>query len=354
MWIKALYCTEDIEYAQRLIAYFDKEYTNKIELNACSSVDRAMQLLKDVDIVLFGREYETEIEKYLRLIPCKVVIMTDQIYENTVRGAVQIEKYQRTDNIYMQLLDCYSTNVNVKKARVASDDTGKQRVYVFVSASGGVGTSTIAKSFASKCAQYEKTLYLDFGLFNKSEIQSGSEHGMDEVLLALKSRRNILTIKLSSAVAQSVYGYYCYGSCTNPMDLMNLNVEDIKNLMNEISVLSEYKRVIIDLGCALGEKELVVLSRAYKIVFVVDEKESSVRRFEPFINMIYALESRDEIKLARRLQVFRNMVDNNYGNSNWPYEYEISGWAPMVRGVESESDIISRIALSDSFNKLEN
>ena len=43
MWIKALFCTQDSEYAQRLVSYFDSEYTNKYELNVCSSLDRALQ-----------------------------------------------------------------------------------------------------------------------------------------------------------------------------------------------------------------------------------------------------------------------------------------------------------------------
>jgi len=353
MWIKALYCTQDVEYAQRLTAFFDSEYTNKLELNVCTSVERAMQLLKGIDIFLVGKEFETEIKALLRQIPCPVVLMTEQIYEDGLSDLKQIEKYQRADGIYRQLLDFYSQGSKIKKARESENAQTEQKIYVFTSANGGNGTTTTARAFARKCSMYEKTLYLDFGMYNQMPVETGAEHGMDEIILALKSRRNILPLKLNSAIAQTGYGFYGYGSCVNPIDMLEINVEDMKALIKELTLLTEYTKIVIDIGTALTERELVLLNHADRIIYVVDEREISTRKFRIFEALLDALEKREDTKLLRKLTVFRNMVKNDYEHANWPYEYEISGWAPLIPDAVEESEIIGRIAASDSFNGLE-
>ena len=354
MWIKALYCTQDVEYAGRLTAFFDSEYTNKLELNVCSTVERAMQLLKGIDIFLVGKEFEAEIQERFRQISCPVILMTDQIYEDGLVNLNQIEKYQRADGIYRQVLDFYSQGSRIKIARETENTHIAQKIYVFTSANGGNGTTTIARAFAKKCAMYEKTLYLDFGMYDDLPVETGAEHGMDEIILALKSRRNILPLKLNSAIAQTKYGFFGYGSCVNPIDMLELNAEDMKSLVKELTLLTEYSKVVIDIGTALSERELVLLSHADRIVYVVDERKISVSKFPVFEALADALEKRENTKLLRKLTVFRNMVHDDYDHHNWPYEeYEISGWAPVISGTEDEAEIIGQIAASDSFNSLE-
>ena len=353
MWIKALFCTQDSEYAQRLVSYFDSEYTNKYELNVCSSLDRALQLLNGMDMLLVGKEFEQEVKRNIRLIACPIVIMTDHLYENTIDGTVQIEKYQHADAIYKQLLECYSNVANVKASRMATNITANQKIVVFTSANGGNGTSTVARAFAKKCSLYEKTLFLDLGMYNDLPLESGSQNGMDDIILALKSRRNILPLKLSSCVAKTSYGFFSYGSCANPMDMLELGVNDIKTLLKEISALSEYTKVVIDLGNSLTERDLAFFSSADTIVFVLDEREISNRKFQMFLTFMGALEKRENCKLLRKISVFKNMVSKDYNHENWSYDYQISGWAPFVSNTESEEEVVERIAASDSFSNLE-
>lgn len=352
MWVKVLYCTSDQEYAKRLTFFFDVEYRNKVELNVCSSIERAMQLLQGIDIFLVGEEFRGEIDSIRKRISCSVVIMAENMYEDTSDDLIQIEKYQRADNIYRGLLDVYAGGNRVKLKRPESEADKKQRIYVFTSANGGNGTTTIARSFARKCSVYEKTLYLDLDLYSMQQVESGQEHGMDELIMALKSRRNILSLKLSSAVSKSVYGFYSYGICTNPINLLEINTEDMKVLIEELMLLNEYGRIVIDLGTSLTERELVVLNYADDIVYVIDEQNISVRKFGKFLELLEALEKREQTKLLRKLVLFRNKVNNDYDNNSRLYDYEVKGWAPFVPAQE-ETEIIKGISASDSFNNLE-
>lgn len=353
MWIKALYCTQDSEYAQRLTAFFDSEYTNKLELNVCSSIERAMQLLKGIDIFLLGKEFEEKIGDQLRQIPCPVVLMTDQLYEDGHSDFMQIEKYQRADGIYRQLLDFYSQGSQIKRVREAENTKTGTKIYVFTSANGGNGTTTAARAFARKCSMYEKTLYLGLGMYDELPIEGGAEHGMDDIILALKSRRNILPLKLDSAITQTSYGFYGYGNCENPIDMLEINAEDMKSLIKELALLTEYTKIVVDIGTALTERELVLLKHADLIVYVIDEREISIHKFPIFEALLGALERRENSKLLRKLVIFRNMVSSDFDNHRWPYKHEISGWAPFIQGTEDEMEIIGRIAASDSFNGLE-
>lgn len=353
MWIKALFCTQDSEYARRLDLYFESEYANKYEINICSSFDRALQLLEGVDMFLVGKEFEQEIEKNIRRISCPIVMMTDQLYENTIGGIVQIAKYQRADDIYIQLLDCYARVANAKALRTMTIQQGNQKVYIFTSANGGNGTSTVARAFAKKCSFYEKTLFLDLGMYSDLPIESGAKNGMDDVIFALKSRRHILPLKLSSSVARTSYGFFSYGTCMNPMHLLELNSNDIISLLKEINSLNEYTKVVVDLGNSFVERDLVLFNRADTIVFVLDERKVSTRKFKMFLTLLEALEKRENCKLLNKISVFKNMVSKDYNHESWPYAYPITGWAPIVSNTENEDDIIERIAASDSFSNLE-
>lgn len=352
MWVKVLYCTKDQEYAERLTAFFDAEYTNKIELNVCSSMERAMQLLQGIDIFLLGEEFEDEIASRLRLIPCPVAVMVEQVYDNGANNMMQIEKYQRADLIYRKLLDFYAAGSKIKKTRQDNESQKKQKIYVFTSANGGNGTTTIARAFARKCATYEKTLYLDLDMYSMLQMEDGQQHGIDELIMALKSRRNILSLKMNSAIAKCVYGFYSYGTCVNPIDLLEINVEDMKALMDELALLGEYTRIVIDIGTALTERELVALSRADEIIYIMDERDISVQKFGKFTELLGALEKREHTKLLRKISVFRNKVNRDYDNNNWSYDYEVRGWAPYVP-TEEEAEIVERVAASDSFHNLE-
>lgn len=352
MWVKALYCTQDQEYAERLTAFFDVEYGNKIELNICSSMERAVQLLDGIDVFCVGKEYEHEIAAKIRQISCPVAIMADQVYDNGRNTMMQIEKYQRADAIYRQILEVYASGSEIKKTRTDAELSGAQRVYVFTSANGGNGTTTIARAFAQKCSVYEKTLYIDFGMYNTLSMEEQQSHGMDELIMALKSRRNVLPVKLSSTVSKTIYGFYSYGNCSNPINLLEINAEDMKVLMKELTNLKEYSCIVIDIGMLLTERELVTLGYADEIVYIMDEREISQQKFGIFLQLMEALEKRDQIKMLNKIAVFRNKVNKDYDMENWSYPFEIRGWAPEVM-CEAESELIARIAASDSFHNLE-
>lgn len=361
MWIKAVCCTKDTGYAKRLARFLDKEYGNKIELNLCSSLESVFDILGQykIDIVLFGDEFSRDILPHLKDIPCTCAFLTEQARES-VPGAetqhfhlAQIEKFQRGDEIYKEILDAYSAGGNVKRLRAGGKDREDLAVYVFTSADGGCGTSTVARAFAQKHAAYEKVMYLDFGLFTTIQVLDGSAnvHGMDEIIFALKSRRNILPLKLMSAVACTEERFYTFGSCSNGLDLLELNAEDVRTLISGLCALGEYQKVVVDIGTAVSYKEIEWMKSADVIVYVMEESDIGRQKYEKFRNLLENAERKEQMRFAKKIRLFRNKVRREY-EKNSVLSEEAAGWAPYV-SVDSYAAVADRIARSDSFSGLE-
>lgn len=354
MLIKAVYCTKDITYAKRLSNYFDKEYGNKIELNICSSIEESLNFVHQyhVDIALFEEDFEAEARKRIKDIPCTCVFMAEQIFESDSNEFGRISKFQRGDRIYRSIFELYSSGEKVKQISLNSGQKQNLKVYVFTSASGGIGTTTIARAYAKKCAAYEKVLYLDLGLFNLSEIVEGNVNGLNEILLALKSRRNILPFKLQSAAGSMTDRVFTYGACSNETDLLELNAEDMDNLMDGIMTLSEYQKVIIDIGASIFLKEVEFMKRADRIICIVDESDIGKQKYEKFCIFLEEIGKKEQLRLMKKMFVFRNKIRQDYNNDLWNETGRVAGWAPYV-SMNTYDSVIDRIAQSDSFSNME-
>ncbi len=354
MWIKAVFCTKDTVYAERLAGFFDREYGNKIELNFCPTVESFFDYIDQytIDVALFGDEFEEEIEKRIKDIPCSCAVITEQIYETNTHGLAQIGKFQKGNGIYKDIFELYSSGKRVKQMNLNHSGSEMQKMYVFISANGGSGTSTIAKAYARRCASYEKVLYLDLGLFHCAEVTEGNSNGMDEVILALKSRRNILPLKLVSAVAKTKDGAFTYGPCSNACNLLELNAQDIRNLMGSLSALSEYNKIIVDIGAFISQKEIEFLKNADAVVCVVDESEIGEKKYRKLYEFMENAGKKEQIRLVKKMFVFRNKVRQDYEADSGNIQSGVIGWAPWIL-LDSYDAVVDRIAQSDSFHNME-
>ncbi len=351
MWIRVLYCTEDVVYADRLAAYLDRAYGEKMEMNTVSSVSALQDYLQKntVDVVLYGDEFGEAFPTSRKRVGYAWAVMGEEIYENQPENV--IDKYQSAEQICKKILNIYAESDKVKKlpdVRITDED---RIVFAFVSASGGVGTSAVARAFARRCAGLEKVLYLNMGLFHFNEEETIG-NGLEDILVALKSRRNILPIKLVSAVAPLKDRVFTYGASRNNIDLMELTPEDVNNLLRSIRSLKEYKKVIIDVGSGISAKEIEMLKMADTIVYVTDESEIAAKKYERFTILLDRLEKKEDAHLANKVYIFRNKVKQNFKDTFSEFQGRVIGWAPFVMS-ESYETVITRIAQSDSFHELE-
>lgn len=354
MWMRLLICTKDVTYAKRLTAIFEREYGDKMEISVFSDPQYLMdsEKCKTADVVLFGEEFEQEAAMVSRNMSWVWAVLADLLYGNEDEEIVRFPKYQRTDCLYKAILDLYAKGGRVRRSASVSRSENACRVYTFLSAGGGVGTTTVARAYAGKCALYEKVLYLDMRISELEWNQEETEHGMDEILVALKSRRDILSIKLMSAVTVTREKVSVFAACKEPMHLLEVTGEDVVRLINTVRGLGEYDKVILDAGNNLSERELAMIRQADSLIYVVEDNELARKKYEGLCTIFQALEQREGIKILRKMMIFRNKAVRKE-QIGWGIQgIKECGWAPKIE-VDSFETVIDRIMQSDAFDNME-
>ena len=358
MWIRLLLCTKDAVYTERLTAFFEKEYGDKLEISRFSNIEYLIESIEEhsADFILFGEEFEDEALSYANKLPCMWAVLMNQVYETENNSYVRIAKYQRADKLYKAILDAYSKGSKVKQfsSRAGGHEKAGAKVYIFLAAGGGVGTTTIARAYARKCAIREKVLYLNLEILGIPWSREDQDHGLDDIMMALKSRRDILSIKLESAVTDTPDKVYTYNASTNPWNLLELTEADIIRLIDGIRGLGEYSKIIFDVGTGLTERETALLKCADHLICVVEDNDNTQDRvkFDRLCEVLRILEQKSGIKLLRKMRIFRNKAVRNTGADWSGSEIREAGWAPRIEQASYDA-VENRIMQSDAFDHME-
>lgn len=354
MWIKVLFCTSDTDYAGRLSYFFEREYGDKISLDTCSVVQNLVPLIEKnkPDVVLIDEEeYQKDKALFKKLLLPKAVLSDKASFYDEDSEVRQIPKYQRADDIYKDMLELYSDSGNIRRIK-SLGSAGKNRIFAFVASKGGVGTTTVALSYAEKCAPFEKVLFLNLSPYYVSLDDKKSEGGFDDILFALRSRRNLLSVKLMSAVSESRDRVYSFCECSDPLELLGLSGEDIEKLLSGIREIDEYNKIIVDLGSAATAYTEQVLKEADRIIYVTDEDRESRPKTERFEKLLENISRKNGIRLLSKTRAFRNKVQEDFGGSHFNSSIKLLGYAPLVKDADTERDILNRIINSDSLDGL--
>lgn len=355
--MKLLICTEDTVYSKRLSAFLEREHGDKIETVVFGDWQQTVDYMEQysADVVLAGEEYEAAALAVSSQWSCAFGILRSQNYAENGEEETDIAKYQRADRIFQEILELYAKKGKVKKVKY-NEKSHEGDLYVFISSCGGSGTSTIARAYARSCARYEKVLYLDMNLLKEEDGEE--KHGMDAVLMALKSRRDILHVKLMSAVSAADDKVYSYGDCSNPLDWYEISEEDIRRLIAGIEDAEEYQKIVVDAGASMTGNTLELLRLAQRIICIREDTETDSKKFRKLCGLLEALEKKEGISLMRKLFVFRNKAakaaaDEEMRRGRTEYGAGIAGWAPKL-SYENREELIDRIAWSDAFDRMEN
>lgn len=348
MKIKIAMCTADIQYGRKITQYFQVHYYDKFVWNVFTETTYLMDFLKngDVDLVLLGSELRNQVDfsvlqgKEDRI--CAYLV--DDLDENESANIHQLEKYARGDKIYRDLLELYSlkSNIHFQNAAKVNDKT---EIYAFVSPAGGVGTSTIASAVAQNYAKFEKVLYINLETMGASQLvfEEEGKNGFDELIFSIKSRRRALELKLASAVSRDRSGVYFFEVSKNTLDILELSIEDIKELLTAIQQIKEYDKVILDVGNGLGEKEIAAMTYANRIITILDDSESTDKKFERYMGALQTLEQKNKADICSKMFLFYNKVIKNAQLPEQKFQIRVGGSFPKIENGTYDG-IIGKIA----------
>lgn len=352
MKMKLVICTNDNPYATRFMNYFDVHYADRMELVQFTDTELLGQYIsrEHLDICLMDREMLKTMAPGMKERAIVVVLTEDR--DEEAEAYQCIYKYQKAEIIFKELLNIYAD----KKSNIKSfhkHGPNEARSYVFCSASGGAGATTVALAYAIRQARERNVLYLNLQQYSNADlILKGEGTGkFDDVIFALKSKRGTLSLKLESLVRKSKENVNFFVSCENPMDLQELTVEEIEKLLREVISCGLYQEVIIDIDSRLNPLEIAVMEQVEHIILVEGGTVSNSMKFGKFYRALEAVEDKKRKAFLSKLLLFYNQFSNKTSIEIEENLAPVIGGIPRFEGVGMEG-IISRIVMMDVFGQL--
>ncbi|MDE6204044.1 MAG: hypothetical protein K2G19_11285, partial [Lachnospiraceae bacterium] len=334
-------------YCERLVNYFNSHYYDKFQWNVYTQSEYLQHIFESdtADLILVGGEMESglqSLDEKLRDGRLWAYLVDED--DGQEEGIWYLAKYRRADQIYKDLLDLYARKEHARYENT-SIVSGKTTFIAFISAAGGLGASTIACAAAKSFSQMEKTLYLNLENTGSCKMSFRGEEkpGLDELVYAVKSRRNTLGLKIESSVSRDETGTYYFKECSNPMDLQSLLPEEIKELLKAIETAKVYDKVIIDLGNGLQDKEIAVMSMANRVVMVTDNSEIALLKLGRYLEFVQTVEEVKKVDIISKIQIYFNKILKNAQIPDQISQIRVGGAFPMIE-TGNFTGIIDKIA----------
>lgn len=316
MKIKLAILENDSSYLNRITSVFMSKYSDKLEIYSFTDKDVAIKSINDTKINVFLVSDKFEVNSNIIPESCGLAYLVESNDIEMLHNQKAIFKYQKADLIYKQILSLYSENISDDaKLRFNDSDT---KFIAFVSASGGVGNTTIAVSYSKFLARRGKSvLFLDLSLTGYCDKFFNGEGQFDfsDLIYSLKSRKSNVGLKIASIIKNDETGLNYISSAKSPLHMNELYKEDIEKLLNEINILGEYEYVIIDLELNFEEKNVYVLDRCDRIVFVSDGSEISNSKFERMYSALKIIEDNRNVNILDKSGIIYNKFSNKLGKT---------------------------------------
>lgn len=141
----------------------------------------------------------------------------------------------------------------------------------------------MAAAFALNCSLNNKSaLYLSMEKIPTTDIIFDGEgkYTLTDVVYAVKSKRSNLSMKLESfAITDSANVDY-FAAPKNPMDLHEMNDEDVELLISELKSMGLYDFIVIDADFNITPTFKKIIDCSDKTVIVVNDDERSAHKVD--------------------------------------------------------------------------
>lgn len=352
MKIKLAILEKDKSYLTRIVSAFGLKYSEKFEIYSFTDPDIALATLNSakIDVLLAGDVYDIDVS----ILPnrCAFAYLVDSAGIDMLHDQPAICKFQKADLIYKQILSVYSEKASSITGFKLSGDEGK--VIVFCSASGGVGSSTMAAACSVYMASREKkVLYLNLEKFGSADLffSGQGQFDMSDIIFALKSKKTNLAMKLESCVKQDRRGVYFYSQAKIALDMIEMNTDDTIRLLSELKVTGNYNYIILDMDFGIDKDMLNIYRQAQDIILVGDGSYESNAKIQRAYTALMTVEQNADAPLINRMSFIYNKVSSKTGHAIDAPGLKSLGGAPRYARAEVQQ-VIEQLAAMDIFEAL--
>ena len=273
----------DEDYRKRLSDFYIKNYHDKIEILNFSSLDSFENNRghKTIDIMLVSETIEDDLSMYSEKI--SIAYLSDRDLIERKNNIKTINKFKKPEKIYKEILNVLADGVNGDIA------------YKFSEGNNTLGIPT---------------LYLNFEALSSSNIFLPGEGntGFDEIIYALKSKKQSVSLKIESNVLKNEDGLDFFNEARIVLDMLEMSDEDISVLIREIQSMGKYRHIIIDSNLNLGSRLNIFSKLAYKVIFVFEDTKLGIKKMSDLNEALHLLENGGNIDITNKLSLICNKV----------------------------------------------
>ncbi len=186
---------------------------------------------------------------------------------------------------------------NAKRSATAGPKLG--RIYTFLGAKGGVGTTTLAVNFAAIAAQSKKnTVLLDLDMrANDAAMQLGA-HPQYTLLEVAENLSRLDQALFEGFVTRDPLGFYLVGPPDNLEHRGFFTDYQFKEFATFL--VEKYDTIVVDGGVAINDEVVIAAMQISAAVFLVVTQElASIRNAQRYVSFLMRLGvTADQIKLV--------------------------------------------------------
>lgn len=313
---------QDVRYVDKLVNYFNVHYSDSLEMHTFSKIDAILEQIKKRRLDLLLIDPDCVEESFSVPQSVGMAYLSESAGIDTIRGKKTICKYQKAELIYKEILNLYSEldkQISIKAWK------GNCDLHLFIGASGGVGTSTIAAACARNLADNgKKVLYLNLesnGIvdeFFKGELNQG----LSDILYAIKSNHSNLIMKLTSMVNKDPSGVNFLRPFAVSLDEEEMTAEELETLIDTLVSTGDFDSMVVDMDSAATGKRNLVANRANNIFVVASGLPISNRKLAKRLQEFNLIDERDDTRMFPHVQVIYNrfgsgsvLADTEFGET---------------------------------------
>ena len=350
MKIRLALVDSDEDYRKRLSDFYIKNYHDKIEIMTFSSLDsfESNRGNKPIDVLLVSEDIEDDLSFYTEKMSVAYLCDRDLIErKNNIKA---VNKFKKPEKIYKEILNILADSSNGDIA-YKFNDGNNTLVEVFMPVNGGAGATSLAIAYGKRLAmQGIPTLYLNFELLNTSRLFMDGDGGIgfDEIIYAIKSKKQNVPLKIESSVVKSREGLDFFNEARIALDMLEMNDENIELLIRELQGMGKYRHIIIDCNFDPGSRLQTFSKFAYKIVFVFDDTKQGIKKMSELNEALHIMENNGAIDITNKITLICNKV-KDLNNISIPQNLSVRDFVKNYN-VDSKDlpDILSQVSFLEN------
>lgn len=345
--INTLLLTKDLEYSSRVTSFLGARYPD-IKITALDSVENIAKVLQgaSISVALIGEEFgQIDLSEFSG-IACGFLAGKRSVCSPEKKLFC---KYSSGEELFRIILGLYS-----EVSASASVGNENCRIYSFVSANGGAGSTVISAAFAQNSARMgHKVLYLCLDKFAPAITCFGeSKPGCmsDLIFSVISSARSEVNLaaKAASLIRTDASGVDYLEGCLNVNDFEEMNSEMLAKMVDACMAAADYTCVVIDGSFDSGAVSDFILSRTQKLTLVSEGNPNAYAKLQRCLSWLRIQDVRRNDNLTERTNIVVNKGRVNVQDGKID-GVAFAGSVPMYKDVDLRSiaAAASRLELCD-------